>query len=154
MAYDNLGYLIREGLVDPNVVYNSAAYSSILMWGRYKSIMDEVSRWDLGPRAFENFEYLAHEMWRIAKKRGACLPVGEASSCTISIGVFSNQRSHAHISADLEPHNFITIARAPVRREGGLRSRHILPSVPRVNQPQQNAVRGLLSHQGTVFGRF
>jgi hypothetical protein len=70
-TYDNIGYLIREGLVDPNIVYDAAGYHCIMIWGRYKAIINNVSRPELGPRAWENFEYFAHMMWRIARERGA-----------------------------------------------------------------------------------
>jgi hypothetical protein len=76
-TYDNIGYQVREGLVDPYIVYDAAGYGCILVWGRYKPIIDEVSRPEVGSRTFENFEYLAHVMWRIAKERGKVTPGGK-----------------------------------------------------------------------------
>ena len=78
-TYDNLGYQVREGLVDPYIVYNATGFGCILIWGCYKPIIDEVSRRELGPRTFENFEYLARVMWRIAKERGLVSPCGKGN---------------------------------------------------------------------------
>ena len=73
-AYDNMGYLLREGLVDREILFNSAGAHCILIWGRYKPIIDYYRRVELGPRYLENFEYLAKEMWMMGRARGYTSP--------------------------------------------------------------------------------
>ena len=74
ISYDNLGYLLREGLINREILFNAAATSSILMWGKYKPIIDYYRKKELGPRYMENLEYLAVEMWKISKSRGYTSP--------------------------------------------------------------------------------
>jgi len=69
-TYDNLGYLLREGLVDRDIMFNSLGFGSVMIWGRYKPVIDDIRRRELGPRWLENFEYLAGQMWQIGKTRG------------------------------------------------------------------------------------
>jgi hypothetical protein len=70
-TYDNLGYLLREGLVDKEMVFNSMGTWSILIFGRFKPVIDHYRRVELGPRWMENFEYLAREMWEMGKAHGS-----------------------------------------------------------------------------------
>ena len=70
ISYDNMGYLLREGLVDREILFNSAGFAAINMWGRYQPIFDHYRSTELGPRYLENFEYLASEMWKMCKTRG------------------------------------------------------------------------------------
>ncbi len=79
-TYDNLGCQVREGLVNPYIVFDAAGSGCVMIWGRYKKVIDEVVKPDLGPHIFENFEYLAHVMWRIAKERGRISPGGRGST--------------------------------------------------------------------------
>ena len=51
-----------------------------MVWGRYKPIIDEVSRPEPGPQAWKNFEYLSNAMWSIAKERGAVSIDGRGGS--------------------------------------------------------------------------
>ena len=74
MAYDNMGYLLREGLVDKEILFNSAGIGSVNIWGRYKPIFDHYRITELGPKYMENFEYLASEMWEMCKARGYTSP--------------------------------------------------------------------------------
>jgi hypothetical protein len=69
-AYDNLGYLLREGLVNKDILFNSLGTGSVLIWGRYKPVIDYYRRRELGPQWLENFEYVAKEMWEMCKTRG------------------------------------------------------------------------------------
>ena len=50
-TYDNLGYLLREGLVDRDIMFNSLGFGSVMIWGRYKPVIDDIRRrgsWGLG----------------------------------------------------------------------------------------------------------
>ncbi len=73
-TYDSLGYLLREGLVDREVVFNSMGVWSIMIWGKFKPVIDYYRKKELGPRWVENFEYLAGEMWEMAKTHGTASP--------------------------------------------------------------------------------
>ncbi len=73
-TYDSLGYLLRERLVDREVLFNSMGVWSIMIWGKFKPVIDLYRRRELGPRWMENFEYLAGEMWVIAKSHGTASP--------------------------------------------------------------------------------
>jgi hypothetical protein len=70
VAYENLGYLLREGLIDQEILFNVASTGSILVWGTYYPVIDNIRKNELGPRFMENFEYLASEMWKVCKARG------------------------------------------------------------------------------------
>ncbi|MGD0803978.1 MAG: hypothetical protein ABSA11_07895 [Candidatus Bathyarchaeia archaeon] len=47
-TYDNIGYLVREGLVDPNIVFDAAGFHCVMIWGLYKPIINIISRPELG----------------------------------------------------------------------------------------------------------
>jgi len=74
MEYENLGYLLREGLIDREILFNAVSIGSILIWGRYKPVIDYYRKRELGPRFMENFEYLATENWKTCKNRGYMSP--------------------------------------------------------------------------------
>ena len=70
----HIGFLLREGLVDREIVFNSAGSLCTVIWGRYKSIIDYYRRNELGPKWLDNYEYLAKEMWEMAKANGMTSP--------------------------------------------------------------------------------
>jgi hypothetical protein len=74
LAYDNVGYLLRKGLVDDEVVFNSAGSDSVVIWGRYWSMIDYYRRTELGQKFLENFEFLARSMWSMGKAMGRTSP--------------------------------------------------------------------------------
>jgi hypothetical protein len=74
LAYDNLGYLLREGLVDSEVVFNSAGNDCVTIWHRFWPVIDYYRRKQLGQRLLENFEFLAKTMWEMGKARGRVYP--------------------------------------------------------------------------------
>ena len=61
-TYDNLGYLLRQGLVDDEIIFNSQGAWSVIFWGHYWPIVEYYRRKEMGPRWLENFEYLARSM--------------------------------------------------------------------------------------------
>jgi hypothetical protein len=67
-------YLLREGLVDKEFMYNSAGSSVIHIWGRYWPVIDYWRRREQGPNHLENMEYLAKLMWEMSKVRGGISP--------------------------------------------------------------------------------
>jgi hypothetical protein len=74
MAYENIGYLLRKGLVDDEIVYNAAGWDSYDLWAKYWPMIDHYRRKETGPRWYENFEFLANAMWRMGKAHGDTSP--------------------------------------------------------------------------------
>lgn len=72
--YENVGYLIKNGLVDAEIVYHSQGTHPMFVWGRYYPVFEYYRRKELGARYFENFEYLARRMWEMGKARGLTSP--------------------------------------------------------------------------------
>ena len=70
-TYDNLGYLLKENLVDESLIFNSQGAYAVNCWGHWLPIIDYYRRKQMGPRWLENFEYLARRMWGIGKERGS-----------------------------------------------------------------------------------
>ena len=66
---DLLGYLLRNKLVEPEIIYNSGGFISAWMWVKFKSVIEEYRKIAYGHDAFREFEYLANEMWRMKKER-------------------------------------------------------------------------------------
>ena len=73
-TYENLGYLMRNGLVDDEIVYNSQGVHPMIAWARCLPVLEYYRRKELGSRYFENFEYLARRMWEMGKARGLTSP--------------------------------------------------------------------------------
>ena len=73
-TYSNLGYLLRKGLVDEEIIYNADGYYSVDIWYRYWPIIDHYRRVETGPRWYEDFEYLAKRMWKMSKARRELYP--------------------------------------------------------------------------------
>jgi hypothetical protein len=73
-TYNNLGYLLRKGLVDEEIIYNADGFYSVDIWCRYWPIIDYYRRVETGPRWYEDFEYLAKRMWKLTKARGELYP--------------------------------------------------------------------------------
>ena len=73
-AFNNLGYILREGLVEDETLFNSSGFLAVPIWGKYWPIIDHYRRRELGRGFMENFEFLAKTMWRIGKARGWVSP--------------------------------------------------------------------------------
>jgi sulfur relay (sulfurtransferase) DsrC/TusE family protein len=74
LAYDNVGYLMHQGLLDEEIVFNAAGHDSIDIWARYWPVINYYRKREVGPRWYENFEFLAKTMWKMAKTRGQVSP--------------------------------------------------------------------------------
>ena len=72
--FENLGYLLRQGLVDAELIANSLGGLSIMVWGKWWPVIKHYRETEFGPSYLSNFEYLAREMWRLAKTRGSVSP--------------------------------------------------------------------------------
>jgi hypothetical protein len=73
-TYENLGYLLRNKLVDLEIVYNSQGVHPMIAWALCLPVLEYYRKKELGSRYFENFEYLARRMWEMGKMRGLTSP--------------------------------------------------------------------------------
>jgi hypothetical protein len=64
---DNIGYLLKEKLVDPEVVYTAGGTTAIWMWAKFGDVIREYRKVAWGLDTYRNFEYLAVEMWKMKK---------------------------------------------------------------------------------------
>ena len=72
--FENLGYMLRQGLVDAELIAASFGTISILVWGKWWPVIKHYRETESGPNYLSNFEYLAKEMWRLEKARGGVSP--------------------------------------------------------------------------------
>lgn len=66
---DTLGYLMKNRLVDPEIIYTSGGWMAMMLWVRFKPVIEEFRRTEMGMDAYKHFEYLAGEMYRMKLKR-------------------------------------------------------------------------------------
>ena len=60
MFAEELGMLLRRGLIDPDMAYS--VFSVGILWEKLKPIVEGVRKHFDEPRLFEDFEYLYNEM--------------------------------------------------------------------------------------------
>ena len=53
-AFDYLGSLLRRGLVDEDLVFDAQGYRQVILWARFKPLIDYYRENDYGPRYLEN----------------------------------------------------------------------------------------------------
>jgi len=73
--FDGLGILVKEDMIDLEMVYNVAHTRILFMWFKFETIIKEFRKdpWNL-PDYCQNFEYLAEEVLRIRKEKGLPIP--------------------------------------------------------------------------------
>ena len=77
-VYDSLGILLRENMVDPEIVYRMLGKRMIQMWFKYEAAFKaNRARAPDGPGInwMKEFEYLADEMIKLSIKKGHPLPL-------------------------------------------------------------------------------
>ena len=67
---EGLGILIKKGLIDPELVYNSQWASIILLWEKFRPVVEEIRVRTNIPHVYEDPEFLYNEMIRIRDKKG------------------------------------------------------------------------------------
>ncbi|MFW9861514.1 MAG: hypothetical protein ACFFEX_19010 [Candidatus Thorarchaeota archaeon] len=80
--YDGLGILVKDDMVDVNMVYRVLGLRIIMMWHKFETIINGLRRMAVGsgpdygpgPDFMENFEWLASKMVKMRKLRGYRLP--------------------------------------------------------------------------------
>jgi len=68
-VYETLGYLIKQEVIDQELIYINGGNSAIFLWAKFKPILEEYRRIAYGSDMFAYFEYFAGEMWRIKHSR-------------------------------------------------------------------------------------
>ena len=60
---DGLGILVREGMIDLDMVYNVAYSRNLLLWFKFETVINEFrkERWNM-PDYCQSFEYLANKI--------------------------------------------------------------------------------------------
>jgi len=73
--FDGLGILVKEDMIDLDMVYNVALTRILFMWFKFETIIKEFRKdpWNL-PDYCQNFEYLAEEVLRIRREKGLPIP--------------------------------------------------------------------------------
>jgi hypothetical protein len=67
---DNLGNLLKIGMADKDVLYNSlAAYNAASVWHKFVDVLNMNRKLYSGSAAWSGFEYLANEVDKIRKQR-------------------------------------------------------------------------------------
>jgi hypothetical protein len=71
-TFDYLGYVMKEGLIDRNAIYNVSAEPIIFMWMKYHSIIEGYRKsGDYASDTYANFEYIAYEMASMKRLKDA-----------------------------------------------------------------------------------
>ena len=66
---DTLGYLLKNKLVEPDIIYISGGWMAMMLWVRFKPLIEELRRTEMGMDAYSYFEFLAKEMFRMKMER-------------------------------------------------------------------------------------
>jgi hypothetical protein len=70
-ACEILGYQYRAGLIDKQTLYGIGRGQITAVWAKFKPVIEEYRKADFLPDMFENFEFLANDLWKIAEGKGA-----------------------------------------------------------------------------------
>ena len=76
---EGLGILIKDKMLDPELIYSSQWASIILLWEKFLPVVEAVRVRGNMPHAYEDPEFLYDEMIRLRDKKGH-LPVQSYSS--------------------------------------------------------------------------
>ncbi|MGD0805856.1 MAG: hypothetical protein ABSA11_17475 [Candidatus Bathyarchaeia archaeon] len=74
LQMDTLGYLLKNGFVDREIIYISGGWMAMMLWVRFKPLIEEFRRTEMGLDAYTYFEYLAGEMYRMKLGRDPDYP--------------------------------------------------------------------------------
>jgi len=67
--FETLGYLLKQEVIDQELIYINGGNSVIFHWAKFKPILEEYRKIAYGSDMFAYFEYFAEEMWRIKHSR-------------------------------------------------------------------------------------
>jgi len=69
-AFNNFGVLLKNGLIDPEMIYDAAGGSIIMSWEKWRPIIIEQRIRYMGPNYLEHWEHLVKVMRSIQERRG------------------------------------------------------------------------------------
>ena len=74
--YDSIGVLVKDKMVNVDMVYRLLSVRIISMWFKYETTIKENRKQEEGPGKYfmDEFEFLAEEMIKITIKKGERLP--------------------------------------------------------------------------------
>ena len=68
--YNSIGYMLRDGLLDAETVYNFIGPASLGQWKHWGPVIrEQIKRSEVASSQFDGFEYLNEEMNNIRTKR-------------------------------------------------------------------------------------
>lgn len=67
--FETIGYLLKQGVVDRELIYVVGGSTAIFLWAKFKPMMLEYRKLAYGSDMFSNFEFLAREMWDMKRVR-------------------------------------------------------------------------------------
>jgi hypothetical protein len=79
-TYNTLGMLVREKLIEPEVIYRINDVNPCYMWSKFKDIMPEWQKRYGGGEVFSDFEFLSDELLRIAVSKDPSFRIPETLS--------------------------------------------------------------------------
>jgi len=71
--FETLGYLLKQGAIDKELIYINGGSSVIFLWAKFKPIIEMYRKLAYGSDSLSYFEYFASEMWRMKKARDSTL---------------------------------------------------------------------------------
>ena len=69
-AFNNYGVLLKNGLIDPEMIYDAIGGTTIMYWEKWRPIIMEQRIRYMGPNYVEHWEHLVDVMRSIQVRRG------------------------------------------------------------------------------------
>jgi hypothetical protein len=79
-TYNTLGMLVREKLIEPEVIYKIDTANGCFIWNKFKDIIAEWSKRYGGGDALSDFKFLSEEILRIALSKDPSFKIPETLS--------------------------------------------------------------------------
>ncbi len=74
-TYDGIGLLVRDKMLDVNIVFQLMSEPIVVMWYKFETIVKWIRNGASGVSYLEHFEYLANEMILMRKQEDLPLPI-------------------------------------------------------------------------------
>jgi hypothetical protein len=76
-TYNTLGMLVREKLIEPEVLYSITGTNPIFMWSKFKDLIAESQERYGGGDTLSDFKFLSNEIQRIALSKDPSFMIPE-----------------------------------------------------------------------------
>jgi hypothetical protein len=76
-TYNTLGMLVREKLIEPEVLYSITNTNPLLMWSKFKDIIAELQKRYGGGDTLSDLKFLNDELLRIALSKDPSFKIPE-----------------------------------------------------------------------------